>query len=131
MRAFTLIEMLVYLAIFSFLISGTLTAVATIQAANARHAADALVLEEGMFLLEVLEHAVANGEDLSALQLADGVLTYDSAAVSSNQVLVQNLSLIRSGIPVFVDITFTVQAHANDGTLRSHTFNERVYSDTP
>ncbi|MDB5236903.1 MAG: hypothetical protein JWL88_5 [Parcubacteria group bacterium] len=140
MRAFTLIETIVYVALFSMLMTGTLIALADVRTAAARTETKSLLLEEGTFLLETIGHAIAGGSAISTLYVSDSALVQESVPgapqrISGNQVRVSNLSLVRTGAsggePAYVDVTFTLTANAGDGRSLAQVFSERAYSATP
>jgi type II secretory pathway pseudopilin PulG len=135
MRAFTLIETLVYIALCGLLLSGTVAAVAGMRAAAARLATQALLLEDGPFLLETLDHALSNGSTPSSFRLSNSFLMQGTDTLSGNQVRVRNLSLLQTAKtvtePTYIDLSFLLSANTDTGILLEHAFTERVYVVSP
>ena len=135
MRAFSLIETLIYLALFTLIMGEIIPVVANIRAAAARIETQTLLLQEGTFLLETIASAEATGSSVSSFHLSGSVLMQDLVAISGNQVIVSALSLRKTSAtsiePGYVDISFALTAHTDTGTLLTHVFNELVYIDLP
>jgi Tfp pilus assembly protein PilE len=87
-RGFTLIETLVYLALYAIIISGALTAVYTILESSARNQTQAMVQQEGTFLIGKIDWAVSNVSSIQS-PVATGtalvVTKYDGNIVSVQQ----------------------------------------------
>jgi type II secretory pathway pseudopilin PulG len=131
MQGFTLIETLVYIALFTFLMSSAGVAVTSIRATASRNASSALLLEEGMFLLEIVDRAAASGEDLSSFKIRGTTLVRADDPISGNQVRIHGLS-IRShssaaGTPDYADIAFVLETNTDRGIRITHDFSERSY----
>ncbi|MDB5265980.1 MAG: hypothetical protein JWM39_693 [Parcubacteria group bacterium] len=138
MRAFTLIETIVYLGLFGLLMSGVLPALGGMRAAAARTETQSLLLEEGTFLLETIDYTIGSGGAASSFHLSSSTLLQGfptGQAVSGNQVQVHDLKFIQTsktgGEPAFVDSSFTLTAHTDDGKVLMRTFTGRTYIDLP
>lgn len=139
MRGFTLIETLVYIALFGMLMSGAIAAIATIQSTAARNSAQALMLEEGMFLLETLQAAASRGDDLTNFHVSGTTLMQEKVSgdvpVSGNQVQVRDLSFVRNDAtgtePESIDIRFILSTITDTGSTVTRAFSARTYIDSP
>jgi hypothetical protein len=117
MRAFTLIETIVYIGLYGLLMTGLISGAVALRATAERNDSEAFLFEEGMYLLETFDHSVSSG-------LIPESINSDGAEVNS-------LSIIKTvsgdGFP-YVDISFTLATHASDGTMLQRSFSERSYS---
>ena len=72
---FTLIETLIYIALFAFIMSSALVSVYTILSGNARNLAKAMVAEEGSFLLGKIDYVLSDVKTVSAPNDGDASTT--------------------------------------------------------
>lgn len=123
MRAFTLIEIVIYIALFGMFMSGLMQAVSRMQELSDRSSAKAIVLEEGIPLLEALERGIGNGDAVSAIPIASdraAIKRFESTPVSGN-----------GSEPAYEDIKFTLEAQTEHESSFEHEFSVRLYRDTP
>jgi type II secretory pathway pseudopilin PulG len=124
MRGFTLIETLIYCALFGIIMSGALSGIWALSASADRSQTHALLEMEGNFLLQKIEYDLQHSETISEpantdnattselvltsdsgtyieFYLADAALQrtedHESAQLSSDNVAVHDLSFIRAG----------------------------------
>ena len=64
-RGFTLIETLIYIAIYSIIMAGALVSVYAILGSSARNAMKAMVQEEGSFLIGKIDWALTGAQSIS------------------------------------------------------------------
>ncbi len=60
---FTLIEVVIYLGLFTFLIASSIVATYSLMSSGARNKTTAMMLEEGNFILSKLDYALNNAEN--------------------------------------------------------------------
>ncbi len=90
-RGFTLVETLVYLSLYAIIMSGVLVAVYSIFESSARNQAQAMVQEEGSYLIGKIDWAISNVSSIQvpASGLPGGtqlsVTKYDGTAISIQQ----------------------------------------------
>lgn len=71
MRGFTLLETIIYLALFSIIMTGAVASALAIGESGARADATALLLDEGLFVLQRLRDAVEHAETIEEPVRAD------------------------------------------------------------
>lgn len=138
MRAFTLIETLIYVALFSLLISGLLAAADAVRRTADRNDTQAFLLEEGTYLLETLAHA-ADGGTIDRYRISDGRLMLDTQdgpkPISGNQVEVKDFSHTKitdtTDGSSYLDIHFMLEAYTANGMVLLREFEEQIYLFTP
>lgn len=70
-QGFTLIEMVIYIALFALIMSGAIVSIYGILGSSSRNATKAMVQEEGSFLLGKVDWILTNAQDASVS--ADGL----------------------------------------------------------
>jgi prepilin-type N-terminal cleavage/methylation domain-containing protein len=70
-QGFTLIEMVIYIALFSLIMSGAIVSIYGILGSSSRNATKAMIQEEGSFLLGKVDWILTNAQDASVS--ADGL----------------------------------------------------------
>lgn len=83
MRGMTMIETLVYLALYAIVISGAVVSVYTIAYASERNRTEALVIEEGNFIGAKLSYLIAQADTVS-VSPSGSTITIVSQGVVSN-----------------------------------------------
>lgn len=157
MRAFTLIETLVYLALFALVMSGGMAGVESIRAVSGRTSADTLLAEEGLFVKSRIEYALressainvpatasatrleatAPGSEsakffVSSTTLMESVGARSAEPLTSRFVEVSGFSAFRGGgtnahDPGYLTVTFTLSARTPTGIVRSEDFSVTKY----
>jgi type II secretory pathway pseudopilin PulG len=156
-RGFTLIETLIYLALYTIIIGGALAAVYSMLESDARNETAAMVEEEGDFLIGKIDWVlsdtasvqspISSGKELS-ITLADGsAVVFRSIApalsiqagsaqeqiLNNTDVSVIGLTFIHSlstsdGLdPESVSASFTLVATTSDGRVLSRDFSTLEY----
>jgi type II secretory pathway pseudopilin PulG len=156
-RGFTLIETLIYLALYTIIIGGALAAVYSMLESDARNETAAMVEEEGDFLIGKIDWVlsdtasvqspISSGKELS-ITLADGsAVVFRSIApalsiqagsaqeqiLNNTDVSVIGLTFIHSlstsdGLdPESVSASFTLVATTSDGHVLSRDFSTLEY----
>jgi len=157
-RGFTLIETLVYLALFVLLVFGALSSLYAMQGASARIIASATITDEAQFVLHTIRWYVANSSTVTTplpdsvdgmlvLTMSGGDVLFDRIGASlvrshagtnlpvTGSVQVSDLSFVRS--PLSVDgsssfiISFSMTARATTGQLMSEHFTDTLYLPAP
>jgi type II secretory pathway pseudopilin PulG len=154
---FTLLETLIYLALYSIIISGALAAIYSIFESSAHNQAQAMVQEEGSFLIGKIDWALSNtasvqspastGTDL-AITKFDGTsvdinrngqnMQYAENAgspqtLNNSNIGVTDLQFVHAkatadGInPESIQATVTVAATSSDGRVFSRSFTTMKY----
>jgi hypothetical protein len=133
MRAFTLIETLIYIGLLALIMSAAFAATVSITGSAARNRSDAFLEEQGQFLIGKIEQDLASGSS-SDFSLVNGslIVTHGgSVALTGNDVSVQNVSfstVVATGtIPAHVDVSLKLAATTTTGTLRTQTFSTTYY----
>lgn len=155
MRGVTLLETLLYLALFAFMLTGTFISLANMHESATRIDASARLTDEGNFLLHRLRYIVhaadsisvpARGEQQTRLILLlptgsvsiraqEGRLMYEQDGslfpLTGSEITVSDLSFEREsgtpGRPAALVISFTLFARTATGGVFSRTFTELVY----
>jgi len=96
-RGITMIEVLVYLALYAIVLSGALVSVYTMIESSERDACEARLAEEGNFVLAKLAHLNAHAETVKATENNDGIIFTSSAGdisimSESRQIMYQDRS---------------------------------------
>jgi type II secretory pathway pseudopilin PulG len=84
-KGFTLIETLVYLGLYSIIMTGALVSVYSIFSSSAHNEARSMVQEEGSFLIGKIDWAMSNAKIISAPASTGSTLTltrYDGTVVT-------------------------------------------------
>ena len=142
-KGFTLVELVVYIALISVVLGFFVTSFSLISQARARNVILSIVEQEGLQISQVLTHTIRNGGSTtpqSAFNVVNGRLSIAESGISnylnSNYTTVTDLSfqnLSQSGKPSAIRFKFTI---ANSSSLSqryqySKTFygSEVVYSN--
>jgi len=158
MRAFTLIETLMYLALLSVLMSGSLVSAYAIAESAERNRAAAWLEQEGLFLLRSVHWDIQGAvvlnlhpnvlDSVLVLRTIDGdtvtfeskegllIRTTDHGSEVLSHYLLDNFSVIRTGIRgnpldperIILSITSTT---LSKGMRLERTFSDIVYGDAP
>jgi len=136
---FTLIEILIYLALFSFLFAGVFSAVAVFFESNQRDNTSAFIEEEGIFLVGKINGALQNVQSIQSptatstmllVTQGDGstlkIHSIDSqlriqvgdapeVTLNSSGISVTSLVFTRHAAPEGVSVSFTLSATTSDG----------------
>ncbi|MGB3922123.1 MAG: prepilin-type N-terminal cleavage/methylation domain-containing protein [Minisyncoccia bacterium] len=156
-RGFTLIETLIYLALFAVIMSGILTAVYSISQTSSRNQAKAMMLEEGTFLVGKIDWILSNTRDIMGATGASStlsVISFDGnvfvidlllgemrlardfnppQALNNTNVSVENLTFVHTeatgdGInPESLEASFTLSTRTRDGLPFSQNFSTIKY----
>ncbi|KND51010.1 MAG: hypothetical protein AB202_01205 [Parcubacteria bacterium C7867-007] len=122
MQGLTLIETLIYVALFTLMMSTLIPAAAAIQQTATQNNTRAFVVYEGMFLIETLSQAVMD-ESISAYQLVDSRLLRDGIPISSTQTRMEEFTATHA----FDDPPFwTIRFVLNSGGIREE-FSQQEY----
>jgi len=157
MRGFTVIETLVYLALYAIIIGGSLAAVTSIIASSARNETTAMVEEEGDYLTAKVDAAlsgavsvqspVTTGSLLSITRSDGSTVSFsingtnmqiqegaeNAEVLNNSNVSVEDLSFINTlasndGLdPESVSVSFTLIATTSDGHALSRDFSSLEY----
>jgi prepilin-type N-terminal cleavage/methylation domain-containing protein len=111
MRGFTLIEVIIYLALFALLMSGFLVASFSLIESSGKDTTHSMVEAEGEYLLAKINWALANG----------GTQIDPTALVSSNMQL-SNLSFYTAPGAGSVGVRFTLAMPSLEGSVVSEDF---------
>ena len=154
MRAFTLVEVLVYLGLFSILMTGVISSLLLIRAESERLVLTARVTDEGHFLLAHLRHSVAEADTILSpvlgasssemiLSTNAGALTYrterdsllrESGAeremLSEQRTTVQQLVFSRIGT-TSVGVSFTISSPSSASSRMEAAFEETLFFTVP
>ncbi len=138
-RGFTLIETLVYLAIFSMVIGGIVSATYLLLQSSGKVQTNAMLLQEEQFLMATFERLV--GQSTSAT-VSSGVLTLsgpntiglsgtnlelNSVALNNTNVRVTRAAFSVSGSPIGVTADITVEANAPNGQIVTYSASTTKY----
>lgn len=156
-NGFTLIETLIYLALFAIIMTGVLTSVYSVSETSSRNQAQAMVLEEGTFLVGKIDWALSGAREIDQptsvgntllLTRFDGstitieatgtdmLLTRDSSSpqvLNNTNVSVENLTFTHieatgDGInPESLEASFTVSTRTQGGLPLSQNFSTIKY----
>lgn len=156
-RGFTLIEVLIYLGLYSIIMGGAVTAIYTIFESSAHNQAQALVQEEGGYLIGKIDWALANarvvlqpassGTTLSVtkydgsnttvslagtdMQIQEGVIplqTINNSNVRITSLTFTHASASADGInPESISAVFTIGVTTSDGFVFSRDFSTMKY----
>jgi prepilin-type N-terminal cleavage/methylation domain-containing protein len=103
-RAFTLIEVIVYIAIFAIMMTGAIGAVYALAGSDSRNQTKAQVQEEGSFLIGKIDWALSGAQSISS----------PGANASGNTLIVTNYNPSKS--PIVIQVTggnMTIAVGAN------------------
>jgi Tfp pilus assembly protein PilE len=139
-RGFTIIETLVYLALFALLLGGIVSASFLLMESSGRNQTKAMMQEEKDFLVAKINEAMSGAQSVStpsanasaaslavtkyggttaAISLASGRLVYNGANISNTNVTVSNLVFIHAyqggANPESVEAGFTISAKTPNG----------------
>lgn len=84
-RGFTLIEAIVYLALFGIMITGIVSGAFSVIESSGRNQTHAMLQEEGNFIIGKIHYALASASQVNAPATSGGTLTttkYDSTSVT-------------------------------------------------
>jgi prepilin-type N-terminal cleavage/methylation domain-containing protein len=115
-QGFTLIEVIIYLALFSILMAGSLSAAFALCESSGHERTRAFLLEEGNFIIAKTER------ELSIEKNA----VFDPATLVGGRVSITSVRFYHSAdtdaSPESVGISFTLAARTEQGALMSQTF---------
>lgn len=161
MRGTTLIDVLLYIALFGILLTGCITSLVSIQESAVRIGASAQITDEANLLLRTLRHAVHTapvitlplpGEagDVLAISTVSGMHYFDSKdgslnfsnernsiSLTSESIEVHGLSFARAPFlddePSPITVIFNLSLRTATGAMVTESFAESMYSpiDTP
>jgi hypothetical protein len=156
-RGFTLVETLVYLALYAIIMTGALTAVYSVYESSARNETIAMVEEEGEYLLGKIDWALADAASIDSpattgstldLTLQDGstvgfwnsggnmriqengapVQTLNNSNVAITMLQFTHTLSTGNGIdPERIEASFTIFATTSDGHLLTRDFSTTKY----
>ena len=152
-RAFTLIETLLYIGLMSFLMTGMLASAFAISGSADRNRTEALLSQEGLFLMQAIRWGLQGAEIVSAsgdrlvaeaagevrtFAIEDGLLhiTDGSGTYALSPYAAEGFAVRRSGIvgnaedPAQVEIVLILSAPAR-GIPVVRTFRDTIYEDAP
>jgi len=112
-NGFTLIEVIIYLALFSILMAGFLTAAFTLVESSGTDTTDSMVQAEGGYLLTKINWALAH----SGAEVDPKTLVSDNMQL--NNVIFTN---VNDGAGIDVGVRFTLQMRSQEGRLVSDDF---------
>lgn len=132
MRAFTLIELTIYLAVLSLLMLGSVSLAYSVSVTNERDAEAVRITENGAFVLQKIAWAVSQATDIdiskSALRISTATAITDPISIryESGSLYMQEgteeYSLIATGIEA-------IQFEVSSGALHTaYTFRGRYFS---
>lgn len=144
MRGFTLIETLVYLALFSLLMGGIASAAYLLSASSSRLTTNAMLLQEEQFILAKIERAIASANTVSTpaagatgntLTLPGAVFTLsggdaflDGARLNNTNVTVDALTFTRSAAaPDSITTHVAMSAKTDSGMTLSQAATSTMY----
>jgi Tfp pilus assembly protein PilE len=129
MRAFTLIETLLYLGIFSIVLVGMLESFSTLQESIGRAQTRAQISQEGNFLEEKITFAIRNNVSPYSFTTAQGALFIQDASgtqqLSDNSERISNLNFSSTSGAIFS--SFMISATSSNGQSLSRTFEDTSY----
>lgn len=130
MRGFTLIETLIYIALYTLIIGGVVVSVYSIIESSNRNQAKAMLHEEGLFILGKLESSLANADNALTPDPATLSITDNSLSSSKNPTVFSvasgNLSVTRGNSPseilnnsnvTVTNSSFVYTTQSGDGVL--------------
>ena len=138
-KGFTLIEVIVYLALFAILITGALEASFNLFEAGGHSAAEALLAEEGGFVVAKVQVELAGATSVT-VPVADsssgvltvskpsGTSTLDPTKLVGGQVSMSNASFYHAAelgtglVPESVGVRFTLSTRTSKGVMLSQEF---------
>ncbi len=156
-KGFTLIETLIYLALFSVIMAGILTSVYSVSQTSSRNQTKAMILEEGTFLSAKIDWVFSNTSEVIwpvSASSSLSVITFDGTEIiidlnnnnlriargtttpeilNNTNVWISNLSFVHSvesgvGInPESLEASFTANARTPDGISLSQDFSTIKY----
>lgn len=150
MRGFSLLETLVYLALFAILIGGFVVSAYSLFESNNRNAAKAMLEQEKIFVVGKLNWALSGAETVSTpvsgssgstlsltkydgtpvtVGLSSGAITVGGNQITNSNVTVSNLVFIHvAGVnPESVEAGFTISTRTVDGKSVSQTASTTRY----
>lgn len=150
MRGLTLIETLIYLALFSFLVTGALASLISVRSGMERIEAGARLTDEGHFVLERLRYEIERADsvvignkssitvesdgDQVSFYPAQGALMREvsgtAAALTEPVSTLSNLSFTRNPDESFL-ISFSLTVATRGGNPLSAVFSESVFNLAP
>jgi len=105
-RGVTLLETLIYIALFALLIGGGVSSAYSLIESSDRIGVHAMVEEEGNFLLAKIQWALEEG---MSVEVNNGEMTLNGVALSNTNVDVQDFISTTSGY------SFTLVSHTSGG----------------
>lgn len=138
-RGFTLIEAIIYLALFSILITGALEASFGIFESGGHSSASALLAEEGSFVIskvrieladaiQVVAPAVGGSSTLLTIVKPSGTSTIDPASLVGGRVYIKSVSFYHAAevgtglVPESVGVHIVLSTRTDKGTVLSEEF---------
>jgi prepilin-type N-terminal cleavage/methylation domain-containing protein len=118
---FTLIEVLVYLALIGLLFSGLFVSVFAIIENVGRNDTQIMVLEEGNFLLAKIEREANSTSTVFGVQ--NGYLEIDGIPLNNSNTQVNNLQFASSTNGGLITASFTLSAKTDSGKDYSQNFS--------
>lgn len=137
-NGFTLIEIVVYLALFSILFGGAIVASYNLIEGNARSQTEVLMQNEGDFLIAKISWAIANlnGENITDIIKLNGnnITIYKNGStqvLNNTNVSVSNLHFTQSDISSTnwkdIEFSFTITSLTPNGMSISQDFSGQKY----
>jgi type II secretory pathway pseudopilin PulG len=121
MRGFSFIETLIYLTLFSLLITGAIASLLSIQDSMGRIEASSRLTDEGHFVLERLRHRVERG---------DSINVRDIASLIESPTIVRDVSFLPTDNDGF-RISFSLSVPTQGGNPFNAIFSETVFPLSP
>jgi prepilin-type N-terminal cleavage/methylation domain-containing protein len=94
MRGFTLIEVVVYLALFSVLMTGCIVSLYTVAQGSAEREEAAAVAQEATFVEQKINWAIVSGQGTSAFALNGTAIMMNGLPLTSANVRVSDLKFV-------------------------------------
>lgn len=122
-RGFTLIEVLVYLALYSIIIGGAVVAAYGMFESSGHNQTKAMVEEEGGYLLSKIEWALSSGDNSLVFDVAEGNMrlargTAVPEILNNSNISVSNFYFTNNGTT-----SFTLSARTPQGSWYSEDFS--------
>ena len=138
-KGFTLIEVIMYLALFALLITGALEASFNLFESSGHNAAQALLAEEGSFVVAKVQRTLAGaltvtvpaaGRAAATLRVttASGINTLSPTTLVGGRVTMSAVSFYHEAatgtglVPEAVGVRFVLSTRTNEGVLLSQEF---------
>jgi type II secretory pathway pseudopilin PulG len=129
MRAFSLIETLIYIGLFSLIMTGAVLALQAVSESSGNGATRALIAEEGLFITQKIDRALEDSDGSTS-----GIVWNSSAeSLSLKEAGGELVQLNGGNVRVFAfsfdatEATFTLSATSSTGTLLSQAFTTTYY----